>query len=76
MLSKVAPSSRWITSLAQALHGGEDYELLFTAPPRNRVPARFENLPLTRIGTLRKGRPGVVLLAGQPLEPLGFDHFR
>ncbi|HTX37917.1 MAG TPA: thiamine-phosphate kinase [Bryobacteraceae bacterium] len=63
-------------SLAQALHGGEDYELLFTVSARTRVPARFETLPLTRIGTMQKGRPGVVLLAGQPLEALGFDHFR
>jgi thiamine-monophosphate kinase len=63
-------------SLEQALHGGEDYELLFTVPPGTHVPARFENLPLTRIGTMRKGRPGVILLAGKLLEPLGFDHFR
>jgi thiamine-monophosphate kinase len=63
-------------SLEQALHGGEDYELLFTVPPRIAVPRRFQNLPLTRIGTMRRGRPGVVLLAGRPLQPLGFDHFR
>ena len=29
-------------TLEQALHGGEDYELLFTAPPRVRVPREFE----------------------------------
>jgi thiamine-monophosphate kinase len=63
-------------SLDQALHGGEDYELLFTVPAKTRVPARFENLPLTRLGTMQKGRAGVVLLEGKPLEPLGFDHFR
>ncbi len=63
-------------SLDQALHGGEDYELLFTVPAGTRVPARFENLPLTRIGTMQKGPAGTVLLAGKPLEPLGFDHFR
>ena len=63
-------------SLEQALHGGEDYELLFTAPPRARVPAEFEGLPLTRIGAMRRGRPGAVLLGGEPLPPLGFDHFR
>jgi len=63
-------------TLAQALHGGEDYELLFTAAPRTRVPAKFESLPLTRIGTMRRGRPGTVLLDGKPLPRLGFDHFR
>jgi thiamine-monophosphate kinase len=62
-------------SLEQALDGGEDYELLFTVSPRTRVPGQFDGLPLTRIGTIGKGRPGAVLLAGKPLEALGFDHF-
>jgi len=60
----------------QALHGGEDYELLFTVPPRTRVPARFGLTPLTRIGRIEKGRAGSVFLDGAPLPPLGFDHFR
>src|ERR1035441_9775362 len=47
-------------TLEQALHGGEDYELLFTAPARITAPLEFEGLPLTRIGTMRKGRPGAV----------------
>jgi thiamine-monophosphate kinase len=63
-------------SLEQALHGGEDYELLFTVPPNTRVPARFENLPLSRIGVIRRGPAGRVLLNGRPLAPLGYDHFR
>ena len=61
---------------AQGLHGGEDYELLFAAPPSVRVPASHQGVPLTRIGILRKGRSGTVLLDGAPLEPLGYDHFR
>jgi thiamine-monophosphate kinase len=63
-------------TLNQALHGGEDYELLFTAPPRARVPSEFDGVPLTRIGTMRKGPAGRVLLNGAPLAPLGYDHFR
>jgi thiamine-monophosphate kinase len=63
-------------SLEQALHGGEDYELLFTAPSEARVPRAFEGVPLTRIGTMLKGRGGVVKLNGKPLAPLGYDHFR
>jgi thiamine-monophosphate kinase len=63
-------------TLDQALHGGEDYELLFCAPASRRIPAEYEGLPLTRIGTMRKGRPGLVLLDGAPLAPLGYDHFR
>jgi len=62
-------------TLDQALHGGEDYELLFTLPPRSRPPASFEGLPLTRIGTI--GPPPVrILLDGKPLPILGFDHFQ
>jgi len=63
-------------TLEQALHGGEDYELLFTLPSTARPPRQFEGLPLTRIGTMRKGRKGVVRLNGSPLPALGFDHFR
>jgi thiamine-monophosphate kinase len=63
-------------SPAQALHGGEDYELLFTARPRAKVPGRFGRIPLTRIGVMRRGRPGAVYLAGKPLPALGYDHFR
>ena len=61
-------------TLAQALHGGEDYELLFTAPPRVKVPQKFEGVAITKIGTMRRGRTGVVL-NGRPLEALGWDHF-
>ena len=63
-------------TLEQALHGGEDYELLFTVRPGVRVPARFQDLPLTCIGVIRRGPPGRVRLSGQPLAPLGYDHFR
>ena len=63
-------------TLEQALHGGEDYELLFTVPAKTRCPPQFQGLPLTRIGTMRKGRKGAVMLHGAPLAPLGYDHFR
>jgi len=60
-------------TIEQALHGGEDYELLFTT--RARL-SRFAGLPLTRIGTVVKGKPGSITFFGQPLEPKGYDHFR
>jgi thiamine-monophosphate kinase len=63
-------------TIQHALHGGEDYELLFTVRADQRVPVRFENLALTRIGAIRRGPAGRVLLGGQPLAPLGYDHFR
>jgi thiamine-monophosphate kinase len=62
-------------SLEQALHGGEDYELLFTAAPRSRVHGRIAGLPVTRIGVITN-TAGSITFAGEPLRPLGFDHFR
>ena len=59
----------------QALHGGEDYELLFTVKPGTSVPALFDGLPLTRIGVITRGIPGTVFLGDSPLPALGYDHF-
>src|ERR1039458_8051902 len=75
--AEIAPPPRYRgATLEQALHGGEDYELLFTAPERVTVPDAFEGLALTRIGTMRKGSAGAVEMDGQPLAPLGYDHLR
>jgi thiamine-monophosphate kinase len=62
-------------TLAQALHGGEDYELLFTVPPGRRIPPEFQGVPLTRIGAIGGGPPPGVTFRGQPLPPGGYDHF-
>ena len=56
-------------TVEQALHDGEDYELLYTVPPRVRVPG-------IRVGTIRKGKPGALTYAGKPLPPQGYDHFQ
>jgi thiamine-monophosphate kinase len=61
-------------TLDDALHRGEDYELLFTAPPNARFSSR--HLPLTRIGTMLPGTPGEISFFGLPLPPKGYDHFR
>jgi thiamine-monophosphate kinase len=57
-------------TLDRALHGGEDYELLFTLPPRKSPPRGT-----TLIGSIEKGRAGAVQFQGQPLAPRGYDHF-
>ncbi len=62
-------------TLQQGLHGGEDYELLFTAPPNQRIPAAHEGIPLTKIGVICRGNHGVVRFAEQPLPVKGYDHF-
>jgi thiamine-monophosphate kinase len=43
-------------ALELALHGGEDYELLFTAPHRQRVPGRIAGVKVTRVGEVVAGR--------------------
>ena len=72
-------------SLEQALHGGEDYELLFTAPAAAQVPKSIGGVSLTRIGKIvqsGKGRPMVTLVSKsgrtrkkRPLEASGWEHF-
>jgi thiamine-monophosphate kinase len=70
--------------LELALHGGEDYELLFAVSPRKAAhleatyPRKYP--PITRIGimTSRRGvfwmeKPGQ---SARPLAERGFDHFR
>jgi thiamine-monophosphate kinase len=66
--------------LRMALHGGEDYELLFTVPRRNLK--RLRSVPefgsCTAIGEIVRGG-GIMLIDGKGratrLEPLGWDPF-
>jgi thiamine-monophosphate kinase len=67
-----------------ALSGGEDYELLFTAPSemRKRIAslARSLKIPITRIGEILPKKDGLRIIKrdGKDYSPprLGFDHFR
>ena len=69
--------------LATVVTGGDDYEILFTAPPSAEKDllglSRELDLRLTRIGRVTTGE-GVTLLdrAGQeiPLARAGYNHFR
>lgn len=62
-----------------ALHGGEDYELLFTVRGAKRVPRKLAGVVLTEIGRVTSGR-GILLrdVNGKPrkLAPRGWEHFR
>ena len=63
---------------AQLLDGGEEYELLVTAPEGARPPERVGDVPVTAIGRAVEGA-GVRLRRGGELSELpsrGFDHFR
>jgi thiamine-monophosphate kinase len=63
-------------TIEQALSGGDDYELLFAAPPGRRMPAAIAGVPITEIGRCVPGKPGHILFAGQPLPASGWDPFR
>jgi thiamine-monophosphate kinase len=61
-------------TLAEALGGGEDYQLVFTAPDDDRVVAAFRGLTRPRlVGTLNADR-ALRTLAGEPLAPTGWQH--
>jgi thiamine-monophosphate kinase len=61
-----------------ALHGGEDYELLFTAPRSLRVPSRLAGVPITQIGVVTPGKRIFLIenSVGDELKPRGWEHFR
>ncbi|MCA1615341.1 MAG: thiamine-phosphate kinase [Acidobacteria bacterium] len=67
-------------ALTLALHGGEDYELLFTVAPSDlgKLPKKVGGVPATRIGEIRARPRGVKLLRDgreEDLPPSGFQHF-
>ncbi len=68
-------------TLEQALHGGEDYELLFTASAKTAVPSQLGGVSIHAIGRMKKRSKGpqvqldrdgkrIALAAG------GWEHFR
>jgi thiamine-monophosphate kinase len=62
-----------------ALHGGEDYELLFTVPPDKRIPARIAGVPVTQIGVITRLRKILVNNTkgiAYELQARGWEHFR
>lgn len=58
------------STIERALHGGEDYELLFTLRENSKAPRGA-----TRIGRVTRGSPGTIRFQGRPLDPRGYDHF-
>ena len=67
--------------LRLALHGGDDYELLFTVSPKDlaRIPHAYQGLALSQIGEVTPRRR-LILVASNgtttPLIPGGWDPFR
>jgi thiamine-monophosphate kinase len=71
---------RALDPLQLALHGGEDFELLFTVKPENaaRLPRRVDGVEIKRIGTIQSASEGVKISEGSrtwDLTPGGWKHF-
>ena len=65
-----------------ALHGGDDYELLFTAPRAKAVPRRIAGTEITAIGEVvarKRSTPLVTVVHGdgrvEALSGAGWEHF-
>lgn len=66
-------------ALHLALSGGEDYELLFTASPRVKMPNKIDGIPVTLLGRMTHRAEELCLLdeKGGPVRGKfqGFRHF-
>ncbi|HEX5883599.1 MAG TPA: thiamine-phosphate kinase [Pyrinomonadaceae bacterium] len=71
---------RALDPLQLALHGGEDFELLFTVKPENtaRLPRKVDGVEIKRIGEIKSASEGVKISEGSrtwELKPGGWMHF-
>ena len=72
---------RALDPLALALHGGEDFELLFTVHPDNvaRLPKRVDGVSISLIGEITNKPTTIKIAEGNriwDLPPQGFEHFK
>jgi thiamine-monophosphate kinase len=72
---------RGLDRLQLALHGGDDYELLFTVPQHasKRIPKSFQGLSLSPIGEITRAQKLLLVREDgheQTLMPGGWDPFR
>jgi thiamine-monophosphate kinase len=70
---------RALDPLALALHGGEDFELLFTVAPENasHIPKRVDGVAISRIGEITERGDVQINEKNRlwELGPKGFEHF-
>ena len=71
---------RALDPLQLALHGGEDFELLFTVKPDivARLPRRVDGVEIKRIGAMTNAIEGIKISEGPrvwDLKPGGWKHF-
>jgi thiamine-monophosphate kinase len=81
----LASIGRHEVSIDNALHGGDEYQLLFTAPPSKRVPGKIAGVTITHIGYIEEKRselPQILIFRGSnaevgyELRPRGWEHFK
>lgn len=70
-----------LDALQLALHGGDDYELLFTVSPRaaRRLPHTFGGVPIAVIGEITREKKMMLIGSrgsASPLRAAGWDPFR
>jgi thiamine-monophosphate kinase len=77
----VATLDRHEVESRHALHGGDEYQLLFTAPQGHRVPSTIAGVPVTLIGYIDES-PDVMIeyesdngKMDVELKPEGWQHF-
>lgn len=64
--------------LKYALHGGDEYELIFTARPERKVPSKIAGVAITEIGRITRGREMISINASgkrSRLRAEGWQHF-
>jgi thiamine-monophosphate kinase len=70
------------SQITAILHGGEDYELLFTARPTTKIPRSIAGIPITRIGRIlkpQKNHPQMSIVSDETrfeLQPRGWEHLK
>jgi thiamine-monophosphate kinase len=65
--------------LEYALNGGDDYELLFTARPKVKVPSSIAGVRITRIGNITQSKQILLVddhSSATELKAKGWEHFR
>lgn len=74
----IASLNRHEVELRHALHGGDEYQLLFTVPPGRRLPAEYKDVSLSLIGYITEGEEISIEHENgytTDLEALGWQHF-
>src|SRR6266851_2426601 len=76
--AKIGRAARPV-DLRFALHGGEDYQLLFTAPKGRAVPPVIGRIAIREVGVITRDKDILLVHPNQlrsKLSPLGWEHFR